>query len=91
MTWLSVAGPLAQLRPREPGCSGLPSNFRTSRRVLVDIGQQAAGRFAVEAGGGHQHEALFDRFGQAFESSSTQSSQRSFGGNEARWMRLAPG
>ena len=29
-TWLSVAGPLAQLRPRDPGCSGFPSNFRTS-------------------------------------------------------------
>ena len=29
VTWLIVAGPLAQLRPREPGCSGLPSNLRT--------------------------------------------------------------
>ncbi len=29
VTWLMVAGPLAQLRPREPGCSGLPSNLRT--------------------------------------------------------------
>ena len=29
VTWLSVAGPLAQLRPREPGCSGFPSNLRT--------------------------------------------------------------
>ena len=27
--WFSVAGPLAQLRPREPGCSGFPSNLRT--------------------------------------------------------------
>ena len=27
-TWLSVAGPFAQLRPRLPGCTGLPSNFR---------------------------------------------------------------
>jgi hypothetical protein len=26
-TWFSVAGPLAQLRPRLPGCIGLPSNF----------------------------------------------------------------
>ena len=31
VTWLIVAGPLAQLRPREPGCSGLPSNLRTCR------------------------------------------------------------
>jgi hypothetical protein len=30
-TWLSVAGPFAQLRPREPGCAGLPSNFFTDR------------------------------------------------------------
>ena len=29
VTWLIVAGPLAQFRPREPGCSGLPSNLRT--------------------------------------------------------------
>ena len=29
VTWLSVAGPFAQLRPREPGCSGFPSNLRT--------------------------------------------------------------
>ena len=29
VTWLSVAGPLAQFLPREPGCSGLPSNFFT--------------------------------------------------------------
>ena len=29
VTWLIVAGPLAQLRPRDPGCSGLPSNLRT--------------------------------------------------------------
>jgi hypothetical protein len=27
--WLSVAGPLAQLRPRLPGWCGLPSNFAT--------------------------------------------------------------
>src|SRR4029453_11913120 len=27
VTWLSVAGPLAQFRPRLPGCAGLPSNF----------------------------------------------------------------
>jgi hypothetical protein len=27
LTWLIVAGPLAQVRPREPGCTGLPSNF----------------------------------------------------------------
>jgi len=30
VTRLSVAGPLAQFLPREPGCSGFPSNFRTS-------------------------------------------------------------
>jgi hypothetical protein len=29
-TWLIVAGPLAQVRPRLPGCTGLPSNFSTS-------------------------------------------------------------
>ena len=60
VTWLSVAGPLAQLRPREPGCSGLPSNLRTSQRLAVDVGEQAAGRLAVEAGGRHQHVALLD-------------------------------
>ena len=27
LTWLIVAGPFAQVRPREPGCTGLPSNF----------------------------------------------------------------
>jgi hypothetical protein len=26
-TWFRVAGPLAQFRPRLPGCTGLPSNF----------------------------------------------------------------
>jgi len=31
VTWLSVAGPLAQLRPRLPGCTGLPSNLWTFR------------------------------------------------------------
>jgi len=25
--WLIVAGPFAHVRPREPGCTGLPSNF----------------------------------------------------------------
>jgi hypothetical protein len=34
--WLIVAGPLAQLRPREAGCSGLPSNLRT-RNVSLSI------------------------------------------------------
>jgi hypothetical protein len=29
--WLIVAGPLAQLRPREPGWAGLPSNFLIDR------------------------------------------------------------
>ena len=31
VSWVTVAGPFAQLRPRDPGCSGLPSNLRTSR------------------------------------------------------------
>ena len=31
LTWLIVAGPLAQLRPREPGWAGLPSNFLIER------------------------------------------------------------
>ena len=29
-TWLMVAGPFAQLRPRLAGCSGFPSNLATS-------------------------------------------------------------
>jgi hypothetical protein len=31
--------------------------------VAVDVGQEAAGRFAVEAGGGHQHVAVLDPLG----------------------------
>jgi hypothetical protein len=27
LTWLMVAGPFAHVRPRDPGCTGLPSNF----------------------------------------------------------------
>ena len=32
--WLIVAGPLAQLRPREPGWAGLPSTLRIDRSDL---------------------------------------------------------
>ena len=49
-----VAGPLAQLRPRDAGCCGLPSNLRTVKFVFaIYIGQQTTGRFAIEAGGWH--------------------------------------
>ncbi len=58
--WLSVAGPLAQFRPREPGCSGLPSNLRISPRLAIDVGEETAGRLAVEAGRRHQPVALLD-------------------------------
>ena len=34
LIWLSVAGPLAQFRPRLPGCTGLPSNLLISSVVL---------------------------------------------------------
>ena len=30
VSWVTVAGPFAQFRPRDPGCSGFPSNLRTS-------------------------------------------------------------
>ncbi len=30
-----VAGPLAQLRPRDPGCAGLPSTLVTVRSSLA--------------------------------------------------------
>ena len=48
-SWLGVTTPFAQLRPRLPGCSGLPSILRTSSCLLVDVGEDAARRLAVEA------------------------------------------
>ena len=78
-------GALRAVRPREAGWSGLPSNLRTSQRVLVDVGEQPAGRLAVEAGRGHQHVALLDlAAARPCGSYSPQSSHRSEGGNAWR-------
>ena len=46
--WLRVAGPFAQLRPRDPGCSGLPSQLLNVTGDFVDVGEQAAGRLTIE-------------------------------------------
>ena len=42
------------------GVLGIAFELGDFERGLVDVGQQAARRFAVETGGGHQHEPLLD-------------------------------
>ena len=52
--WLSVAGPLAQLRPRDAGMLGIAFKLLNLAGDFVDVGEQPARRFAVEAGGGNE-------------------------------------
>ncbi len=54
-TWLIVAGPLAQLRPRRAGVGRVALELADLEVVVVDVGQQPAGRLAVEADRGDQH------------------------------------
>ena len=86
-----VAGPLAQLRPLDPGCSGFPSNFRTWSVSRSTYARSPHADSQLKQVVGTSMYLFSTRFGHAFESSSTQSFQRSFGGKAARWMRLAPG
>jgi hypothetical protein len=86
-----TAGPLAQLRPREPGDSGLPSNLRTCNVSLSTYASSPQADSQLKQVVGTSMNRFSTRRGHDFESSSTQSSHRSLGGNIARWTFEGPG
>src|SRR5690348_6611487 len=81
--WLSVAGPLAQLRPREPGWYGFPSSLRISLVSLSTYATspQAASQLKHVVGTSVYRRCTF--FGQALASYSAQSSHWSSGGKDS--------
>src|ERR1051325_2192979 len=83
-TWFSVAGPLAQLRPREPGCAGLPSNFAMRPLSLSTYASSPHAASQLKQIVGMSEKRRFTFRGQATGSYSSQSFQRSTGGKLAR-------
>src|ERR1043165_3072234 len=82
--WLRVAGPLAQLRPREPGWWGLPSSLRM---VLVSLSTYATSPHAasqLKQVVGTSMYRFSTLLGQAVDSYSTQSSHSATGGKFSR-------
>src|SRR5699024_4514943 len=91
-SWLIVAGPLAQLRPRDPGWAGLPSSFLTDRSNLSTYASSPHADSQLKQVVGISMYSCGTFFGCAFASYSTWWSHDSTGGKLRRcsWER-SPG